>query len=482
MYSRADRYKVMFSYIGRLACGVSLLLLIPLIALVMDFSAIHFWGFLLPAVVFGLLGWLLWRRWQLDSMTLNRQEAAVVVSLSWIVATLIGAMPMILTGTFNVLDALYEAVSSWTGAGLSMVKADQVLHPTIQLWRSLMQYVGGVGFVVLALSAVIGPRAVGLYEAEGRAAHLLPSLLDTAKISMQLYLGLLALGVIAYMIVGVSFFDALNHAMTALASGGISTYKASIGHFNSVGVELVTVILCLLGTISFACHFRAISNRSLQPYRDDEVIGYFVLMGLLSLVVWYAIRDLYPDGEGLRVALFQVVSALSTTGFVTTDVRNWDDLGKAALILAMMIGGSTVSSAGGLKLYRVAVIWRLVWWTLRSRYHPERAVSRRAMWRHGRVEMVDERDIINVTAVLAMYFLFFMLGTGIFMAYGYSFGDACFEYASVLSNVGLSIGITSPDLPAVLKVVQMVSMWLGRLEFIVVLVMLAKLRHDITLK
>lgn len=478
----AFRYRTMFSYIGRLISGVSLTLLIPLFALVMDFSVIHFWGFLLPALVSGAIGWIMWHRWQPDVDALSRQEAAVVVSLTWLFAIFVGAAPLALTRSLGVLDALYEAVSGWTGAGLTMVVQVESLHPTVKLWRSLMQYVGGAGFAVLALSAVIGPRAAGLYEAEARTDHLLPSLLDTAKVFLQLYVGLLAFGVISYMAVGMSFFDALNHAMTALASGGSSTYSASIGHFDSLGVEVVTSMLSLLGTISFVSHFRAISSRSLRPYRDDEAMGYLLLIGVLSALVWYAIRGLFSGLMGLRVAFFHVVTGMSTTGFMTVDLSNWSDLGKACLALAMMLGGSTGSSAGGMKLYRVAVIWRLIWWTFRSRYHPERAVPRRAMWRHGSIEMVSHEEIIDVTAVLAMYLLFFVLGVGAFMAYGYSLADSCLEYVSALSTVGLSVGITGPDMPVVLKLAQMFAMWLGRLEFIVVLVMFAKLRHDLTLK
>lgn len=474
-----ERYKAILSYIGRLVFGISFTMLLPLPGLIGDYSSLHLWGFVVPAAGAAVLGWAMWKACQPETDVLSRQEAAVVVSFTWLVAMVIGAIPFIVTGTLTPLDSLYEAMSGWTGAGLSMLVDYENTHPTIFLWRSTMEYVGGAGFAVLVLSAIIGPGAVGLYEAEARTDRLVPSVLDTAKLFLQLYLLMLMFGTLLYMAVGMNLFDAVNHAMTALSAGGFSNHPASVGHFDSAAVELVTIILMLIGTINFAIHFRAISKRRLDPYRDDEVAAYIILIVLFIPLVSWALGRQALSVKGLRAAVFQVVSALSTTGFASVDLQNWSELGIVCLAVLMVIGAGTGATAGGMKLYRVALMWRLIWWSVRSRYHPDRALTRRAIWRHGVVQTVDPQGIVEVASTMAMYLVVYGLGVLVFLAHGFSLADSAFEFASALSTVGLSVGITGPTMPAALKITQMLGMWLGRLEFAAVLVALAKLGTDL---
>ncbi len=477
MLTDTTGFKAVVSTIGRLVLGISLTMLLPLLGLFWDYSFRHLWAFVLPALGAAGVGWVMWHWFSPHREVLSRQEAAVVVSLTWLLAMVIGAVPLILTGTLSVIDALYEAMSGWTGAGLSMLSDFAGTHPTIFLWRSVMEYVGGAGFAVLVLSAIIGPRAVGIYEAEARTDRLVPSVIDTAKLFLEIYLGMLALGVSLYMLAGMNLFDALNHAMTALSAGGFSNYPASIGHFDSLGIELVTVLLMLMGTLNFAIHFRALSNRNLRAYKDDEVVAYLTLILIFFPVVTAAILGI--SSKALQDGFFQVVSALSTTGFASVSLTDWNELGLLCLTVLMVIGAGTGATAGGIKLHRLALIWRLMGWSVKSRFHPERALTRRAMWRHGDVQTVEPQAIQEVVATIAMYLVVYAIGVFVFVAHGYTLSHSAFEFASSLSTVGLSVGVTAPDMPMTLKITQMMGMWLGRLEFAAVLVAAAKLGNDL---
>lgn len=460
-----------------------MILLTPLMVFFLEpLSWADVWPFLASGIGGMVVGWTLWDAFRRqDNHSLPSREAAVIMSIGWLLAMVMGGLPFILGGQLLWLDGLYEAMSGWTGTGLTMFSRVEVVPPIYLLWRSIMEYLGSAGFAVMMLSAVIGPQAIGLYQAEARSDHLVPSILDTTRLFMKMYGLYLLIGTMLYRLVGLSLFDSLNHAMAALAAGGFSTYTQSIGHFDKVSVELVTISLMLLGSSNFSIHYSFYRKRGWRALKDSEVYALLILLGLLIPLTYLGIYPLY-NGEApraLRVAAFQAISASTTTGFSTVDLSKWGNLPLFALTLLMIAGGGTGGTAGGLKLSRLVALWQAMVWTVRHRFYPERVVLRHSVYRQGELRSLTEKELLDVAVIAFLYTLTFLVGTTIFMLHGVPLAQAGLEFASALSTVGLSAGITGPQMGTALKITQMTGMWLGRLEFVAVLVALSKLWRDL---
>lgn len=478
----SQEYQRILAYLGLLILGIGVILLTPLAVFLLEsLTWDDAWPFLITGAGSMLIGWGLWQVFQGQaSQSLSSREAAVIMSTGWLVAMILGGLPFMLGGQLLWLDSLYEAMSGWTGTGLTMFSQVETVPSVYLLWRSIMEYLGSAGFAVMMLSSIIGPQAIGLYQAEARSDHLVPSILDTARLFMKMYGLYLVVGTALYRLLGMSLFDGLNHAMAALSAGGFSTHTKSIGFFDSVSVELVTILLMLLGSSNFSIHYSFYGKRGWQALRDNEIYTLLILLGILIPLTYLGIRLSYGSfPQTLRIAAFQAISASTTTGFGTVDLSRWGDLSLFALTLLMIAGGGTGGTAGGLKLSRLAALWQAAVWTVRHRLYPERVVVRHAVYRQGELKSLSDKELLNVAVVVFLYMLTFLLGTIIFMLHGIPLAQAALEFTSSLSTVGLSAGITGPQMAPTLKVTQMAGMWLGRLEFVAVMVALSKIWRDL---
>jgi len=348
------------------------------------------------------------------------------------------------------------------------------------LWRSLMQFAGGAGIAVLLLSAVIGPRASGLYEAEARNERFVPSVIDTSKIFLRLYLIYFITGIFLYVITGMSWFDAVNHAMAALSTGGFSTVPDSIGHWNSIQIEAVTIVLMLLGATNFSTHFALWHDRKIRALLDNEFILFFTLLGIaVPLLSFVLINSLYQSiSSTFRISLFQAFSALSTTGFQTVSLTPWIQPAIFVMILLMIVGGNTGATAGGLKLYRFSVVLKSIYWSIQYQIYPKTAVIRHSINKQGKILLLNNDHVIEVLTYTFLYLFTYLVGVLIFLFSGFPLRESLFEFASALGTVGLSTGATGPGMPAASKVAQIFGMWLGRLEFIAIIMALIKFVKD----
>lgn len=468
------------AHLGMLVLGIGVLTLTPLLAGLL--MPLH-WEDALPFLVTGLgsivAGWSLWQGYRLEANgSLSPREAAVIMSVGWLLATVVGGLPFLIGKQLVIVDSLYEAISGWTGTGLSMFPTTEPVPPIYLFWRSIMSYLGGAGFAVLMLSAVIGPQGIGLYQAEARSDHLVPSILDTARLFMKMYGLYLVVGTILYQLVGLSLFDAVNHAMTALSAAGFSTHTQGIAFFKSLPVELVTIILMLLGSSNFSLHYLFYTKRDWRVLKDSEVYALAVVLGLLIPLAYIGIGSLYGDiPRAWRIATFQAISASTTTGFGTADLSKWPDISLFALTLLMIAGGGTGGTAGGIKLSRIAALWQAAVWTVRHRIYGQRVIVRHTVYRQGELKSISDRELLEAAVIVFLYVVTFLSGTVIFMIHGVPLAWAGLEFATALSTVGLSVGITGPSMPLALKITQMLGMWLGRLEFIAVMVALSLPRH-----
>jgi trk system potassium uptake protein TrkH len=458
-----------------------MVLLTPLVlALFEPLGSTEVFSFVAPGLTAIAAGALLWAtNRSFDDYQLTFRDATVVITLTWLLAVGCGAVPFIVGGQLAALDAVYESMSGWTTTGLSMLNVEQA--PAVYLlWRSTMQFAGGLGLAVLLLASLLGPHSSSFYVAEAREGRLVPNVIETTRVLMKLYVGYFAAGALFLRIAGMSWFDAVNHSMAALSTGGFSTRAASIGHWDNFAVEAVVMALMLLGTTNFATQF-AIWSRS--RFRDQELSMTIGLLGLgIPLGFWSLLSQFdYGAATGLRIAAFETISAVSTTGFSLGSYAGWPGLNVFLLILFMIIGGGTGATAGGLKQFRVSTMVQSVYWFLRDQTLSRHAVSQRKTWKVGRLVSVTTEAVARIAAYVGLYFLVLILGTLLFTAYGFELQTALFEFGSALGTVGLSLGNTNPALPPVLKLAQIFAMWFGRLEFVAIAVGIARLVRDLRL-
>jgi trk system potassium uptake protein TrkH len=479
-----QRYRAIVGYTGLLCLIAGIVILSPLLLLVFYPQAASLaWCFLLPGLLLAVPGLFLWR-WLTPrpAISLTRQEGAVIVVLTWLLTMLVGAIPFAAANGLSLTHALFESVSGWTTAGLSVLDVSQA-SVLILFYRSATQLAGGAGLAIIMLSALAGPTGPGLTIAEGRTEQLLPHVRQSARLVLTMYTGYVVAGVLALRIVGMTWFDAVNHAFAALSTGGFSTQAESIGYWQSPAIEVVVIVLMLLGTLNFLTAYTLFRAKFRAVARNSEVrqTALFVLLGVV-VPLFGATAGLYPTwGERLRVSVFNAVSALSTTGFTTGSYTQWSGLGWLVLILFMLIGGGTGSTAGGIKQYRIYVLYRGLVWEFRRRLLPSRAITEPDVWRGEQRAFISDSQLRQVAMFVFLYLAVFFIGSGIVAAYGYPLQDTLFEFASALSTVGISVGITTADAPAGVLWVEMVAMFLGRLEFFTIVVGVARILGDVPL-
>ena len=476
-----QRYRAILSYSGLVLLLVGLLMLTPLAGLAAyPQEAVHAAAFLVPGLSTILVGMVLWRwlRYS-DRVTLTIQEGGVIVLLTWVTVCVVSALPLMATVRLNFTQAVFESVSGWTTTGLSVV--DVTAAPkVVLLWRSIMQLAGGAGLAIIMLATLTGPTGVGLSSAEGRSDQLVPHVRQSAKLVLLIYAGYAVVGTVEYRLAGMDWFDALNHSFPAVSTGGFSTQPESIGHWDSVAIEAVSLPLMIMGNLSFVTAWLMLQGKWRAVVRNGEVRLMAILLpvSVLALAL-LTTRGLYPTlGKQVRVAAFEAVSALTTTGFSTVSYADWNGFGWLVMIALMLVGGGTCSTAGGLKQFRVYYLAMSVGWEIRRAFLPRTAVVEIPVWQGETRRYVSDGWLRQIAAFAALYLITYVIGTAILAAYGYKLADALFEFASALGTVGLSVGVTAPNAPAGVLWTETAGMFLGRLEFFVILTSLGHLGLD----
>jgi trk system potassium uptake protein TrkH len=290
-------------------------------------------------------------------------------------------------------------------------------------------------------------------------------------------------GSLAYWLAGMSLFDAVNHAFAAVSTGGFSTRPESIGAWDSVAIEAVTLPLMILGNLSFVTAWFLWRGKLRFVARNGEVRLLTVLIPLAGAAMFFlTCRTIYPQlGKSVRVALFETVTAITTTGFSTVGYGAWNSFGVSLLIVLMLIGGGTCSTAGGIKQFRVYLLWKLLVWDIRRSFMPRTAVLARPIWEGNHRVFVDDARVRQVAIYVFLYLGAYGFGVMLLCACGFSLSDSLFEFASALGTVGLSVGVTSAQMPDTALWAEIFAMFLGRLEFIVVIISLLKIGKDVRL-
>nr|MBS0021981.1 TrkH family potassium uptake protein [Gammaproteobacteria bacterium] len=412
---------------------------------------------------------------------LRQREGILLVVLVWVGACLFAALPFYFSPYFaSFTDAFFESVSGFTTTGATVLPDVEVLSRGIQFWRCFSHWLGGMGIVLLgvAILPLIGQGGMHLYRAEfsgARSERLTPRIVESAKALWKIYLALTIAGFVALRLAGMDSFEALCHAFSALGTGGFSTRTASIAAYESPLIEYIIIVLMLLGGASFILHYRLwIERRAVHVFTDYEFLSYLAVIAAASAIiaavlVWHDGFSLEP---GYRAALFQVVSIVTTTGFITQDYATWYPFCQLLLLALMFIGGCTGSTAGGLKVARVGLLAQVVDREFRRMAEPQGVFTIRLGG-----QAIPEITIQSLLNLVYLAWLVNFIACLLLAAAGVDVLTAISAVAACMFNVGPGLGAVGPienygALPALAKWVLAGCMIAGRLEFYTLLVVL----------
>ncbi len=476
------RYRAILAYAGLIHLLLGLFIISPLLALwAWPEEAGQAPAFLAPGLGLMAGGGLIWLVLRpREPVPISLAEGAVIVLLAWAGAMVAGALPLIPTASLSFSQAAFEAVSGWTTTGLSVVDVTQASH-LVLLHRSTMQLVGGAGLAIMMLAAFGGPVGAGLSSAEGRDRQLVPHVKRSVRLVWSIYLGYIAAGVVAFRLCGMSWFDAINHSICAVSTGGFSTRADSFGYWDSGRVEAVSMVLMILGNLNFLTSYALLKGRWRAVIRNGEVRLMALLLPLAAAGMFLAATAaMFPRWDkALRVAVFETVSALTTTGFNSIPYDHWNPTAILILTWLMLIGGGICSTAGGIKQLRVYVLYRAALWEVRRLILPASVVTRPELWQGEQREVIDDGLLRQVGVFVFLYLAIYLTGVLWLTLYGYSLSDSLFEFASALGTVGLSVGVTSTATPAPALWSMTLAMLVGRLEIVMVMVGLLKVAQDL---
>ncbi|MEJ2167728.1 MAG: TrkH family potassium uptake protein, partial [Desulfobacterales bacterium] len=425
----------------------------------------------------GLILYSIFRKDRVE--VINQREGMAIVAVGWTAVGFFGAIPFYLgDGSFTFTDAFFESVSGFTTTGASILTDIEAVSKGLLFWRSFIQWLGGMGIIVLSLAILpfLGVGGMQLYKAEVPSPvpdKLKPRIRDTAKILWQVYALISLAQVVMLMLGGMSLFDALCHTFTTMPTGGFSTRNASIAHYDSVYLDCVIIFFMLLAGINFSLHYQLLRGKTLAFWQDSECRFFLgtvlVLVCLVSLDVF---KSAYATiGEALRYGAFQVVSIVTTTGFATADYEQWPAMSKLILLLSMFIGASAGSTGGGMKCLRIMLCFKYCYKELFSLVHP-RAVS------HIKIagKTVSDDVMRSVLGFMALYVGLFAISSVVLAGTGVDFVTSFAAVAASIGNIGPGFGMVGPaenyaGIPALGKWLLAWCMLLGRLEIFTVIIL-----------
>jgi len=477
-----EGWRLTLGYLGVMLCIVGCMLLAPLALLPLHMDEVRYApAFYLPGLAAVVLGWAGWETIHArPKAPLAPGQDATVIVLTWLLAMTVGALPLLLTGSCRTYtQAVFETMSGLSTTTFTVLDVERCPQ-LVLLYRSALLFFGGIGLVLIMVSAISDAHGLRIYTQEGHANRLLPNLRRSALLVVRTYVLLIGVGTLALTVCGMAPFDALNHAVGAVATGGFSTRNASVAAWDSPAIELVLAVLMLLGGTNSATLVALLDGRWRTWWRDAETRAYFgcaaVCTLLVTAILWAGSATDSPL-EALRASFFQAVSAETTTGFQTvSSFHGWPASARLVLIVAMVFGAESESTGGGIKQGRAAVLFRSVWWEVRRRAESRAVVHSDRMWRRGRRVSVSTEEQREALTFAFVYLMALVAGSLVYTLYGVPVGDAVFHFASALSTVGLGMGVTPAGAPPVVLWVTTIGMFVGRLEFYPVFVAAARAR------
>lgn len=474
------RWRYLISVVGLLTLFLGLTMIFPLMVGLYygDKSWYAIMSSVLITIACGLSMYVIFRGTSVESI--SPREGMAIVSFGWVAVSLFGALPFFFgIESCSFTDAFFESISGFTTTGASILKDIEKIPKGILFWRSLIQWLGGMGIIVLSLAVLPFLRVGGmqLYKAEVPSPvpdKLKPRVKETAKTLWKVYVLLSMLEVIFLLLGGMSLFESLCHTFTTLPTGGFSTRNASIAHYHSTYFDTVFIIFMVLAGINFTIHYQLLRGKPLAFWRDSECRFY---LGLLVILITIVSLNIYGNtyeriGRSIQYGAFQVVSIITTTGFATADYGQWPAMSQIILLACMFIGASAGSTGGGVKCLRVLLVLKYCYRELISLVHPKAVAHIKIGGRS-----VSDDIIRSVIGFLALYLGLFVICSILLAAMGVDFFTSLGAVAASIGNIGPGFGMVGPAgnyaaVPALGKWLLAWCMLLGRLEIYTVIIFL----------
>jgi trk system potassium uptake protein TrkH len=480
--------KIIFYYLSKIMLALGAAMAIPLaLSLAMaEFAALA--DFAIGMEISLICGLALRKICRTDK-DLKWMHGMIVVSLSWVVAMFLAAIPLYFSGHWkSFLDTCFDTMSGFATTGLALVQDLDHMSYGHNLWRHLIMFIGGQGIVIVALSFFVKgfSGAFKMYVGEARDERILPNVIETSRyiwfVSIVfLILGTAALGITG-LLNGMKPFNAFFHGacifMAAFDTGGFAPQSQNILYYHSMAFEVVTIIIMILGAINFKLHYHIWTGNRKEIVRNIESQALFITVLVTFFITAVGLREanIYPGALVLfRKGFYQLVSGHTGTGFQTIYAQqfltDWNDMALAGVIIAMALGGAACSTTGAIKMIRIGIVFKAYIQDVKRILLPERAMVVQR-FHHIKEVFLEDKLVRPALIITLAYICLYGFGSIIGMFYGYPFLNSLFESTSAAANVGLSCGITAPSMPAGLKITYIFQMWAGRLEFMSVLTLL----------
>ena len=406
---------------------------------------------------------------------LSQKDGFIIIVMFWVVLCFAGSIPFNLSG-MTFIDSIFESMSGITTTGATVVSNLDNLPESLLFYRQLLQWMGGMGLIVLAIAVMplLGIGGGQIYKTEIPGAmgeqRLTPRIKETAQVLWLIYFGLTVICGVFYYIGGMNSFDAVSHAMSTVAIGGFSTHNESIGYFNSLSIEIVCIIFMLLSAFSFTLHYFAIFKKKPLKYLYDPELRFFISILIIIFIIGVVISNLSMQGPSIREIAFHSVSMLTTTGFSISNTSNWPFSLSFLLLIGAFIGACAGSVGGGVKSWRVLIMINHAYKNIMTIIHPNSVMTLKIG-----TKSVDDGVATSVWGFFSIYVISFILLLLFVLMSGLDFESALSAVGACLNNLGPGLGIVSEnysDISSSTKGILAFAMLLGRLEIFTLLVIL----------
>ncbi len=470
---------IIFRILGLLLMVFSIALLPPIfVSLIYQDSALQ--AFITALAITFAVGAALWLPVRHRRQELRTRDGFVVTVMFWLVLAVSGSLPLMLADNpgLSFTDAFFESMSGWTTTGATVLTGLDDLPQSILFYRQFLQWLGGMGIIVLAVAILpmLGIGGMQLYRTETpgpmKDSKLTPRITETAKALWYIYLTLTISCALGFWIAGMSLFDAICHAFSTVAIGGFSTHDASIGYFDSGLIESVAMFFMIISAFNFALHFYAWRYRSIRHYfADAEVRTLLTVLAVVAVITVLTLinNQVYDTPDALRFGLFELVSIATTTGFATTDFSLWPIFLPFLLFFMAFMGGCAGSTGGGLKVIRVLLVYKQGSRELKRLIHPNAVIPIRIGGRP-----VDDRIVEAVWGFFSVYLMLYLIMCILLLATGMDFVSAFSAVGACMNNLGPGLGAVAAhygEISDFAKWVLSFAMILGRLEIFTLLVL-----------
>tara|TARA_B100000927_G_scaffold214748_1_gene175127 strand:- start:2416 stop:3846 length:1431 start_codon:yes stop_codon:yes gene_type:complete len=443
------------------------------VSIIFNDGAINLFLYTLIGVsLIGLTGFYITRN---VNNELSQKDGFVIIVMFWVVLCFAGSIPFYLSG-MTFIDSIFESMSGITTTGATVVSNLDNLPESLLFYRQLLQWMGGMGLIVLAIAVMplLGIGGGQIYKTEIPGAmgeqRLTPRIKETAQVLWLIYFGLTVICGVFYYIGGMNSFDAVSHAMSTVAIGGFSTHNESIGYFNSLSIEIVCIIFMLLSAFSFTLHYFAIFKKKPLKYLYDPELRFFISILIIIFIIGVVISNLSMQGPSIREIAFHSVSMLTTTGFSISNTSNWPFSLSFLLLIGAFIGACAGSVGGGVKSWRVLIMINHAYKNIMTIIHPNSVMTLKIG-----TKSVDDGVATSVWGFFSIYVISFILLLLFVLMSGLDFESAFSAVGACLNNLGPGLGIVSEnysDISSSTKGILAFAMLLGRLEIFTLLVIL----------